>query len=600
MSNDDRLILNANLGRMNVVNFDKFSEYAITTLRDISEMILPLCGVDALHNLVIYRNMATEFTNNVFSNDGIHILKNMEHLSPIQTYIANYIRYIAERVERAAADGTSTAIYFASELISAVLTDVRGYRDTFPDGDITDVDSCRAVMHTTHEIANSVLKMLRTLLKVTEKLVIDFKMIDPELREALIYRLAYTTSKQNKLLTEYTVELFKDLPELLYEHTNYRRAQIETDEDLMIERPDHDVLVTVMASNNTVFNSKLGTELLYESCDLLICPKMFGKVDLLIQYFELREADPIASKIPLIVLFNGADDNEYTRIVAHAKREFVTVCRHTVYHPVFANNPLELNVIQVMGGIEPIIQEEVLDFKTSILSGVKCRLYGKELYISNLFDHETAPLHPSYVRDDFPSYTKLRLEIEERINTLRSAHNNKEHGPEINEFVRLYRNMICSRLPILTIGGSTINHLANINVVDDVLGVVSVAMKHGVILDLIPKLQRRLTVIRDCDFSKWLISFTGSVTDFSRLTYRCDDVCTKLKETDLSTEEQRDYMFVNNKWVKLTVANKDDIVVVQSYRAISETLLRLIETIPRIICTDRIIVPNSVMDNKKE
>ena len=90
------------------------------------------------------------------------------------------------------------------------------------------------------------------------------------------------------------------------------------------------------------------------------------------------------------------------------------------------------------------------------------------------------------------------------------------------------------------------------------------------------------------------------MNDFCRLTYRRNDVCPKLKEVDESFSDLGNYMFVNGDWMKFDTTTKKQVTVVQSYRAITETISRLIETIPRFMCTDRIIVQNSVMGNTKE
>lgn len=598
---DERIVLDANLGRTNVISFDDFSSIAIDTLEEIIDTILPLCGSDALHDLVIYRNLATDFASNVFSNDGIHILKNMEHLSPIQIYITNYIRYIAERVERAAADGTSTAIYLASTLIVGIIEEIQHIR-TNAYNDPDDINIYRNIMSKTNAISNNVIYLLDELLAFIKRIKFDVNEVSKECKNEFIYKLAHTTSKQNDTLTDFTVELFSDLPEMLYEHTTYRRSQIETNEDFTVERPEYDYSITVLPSNNTKYNEKLGTELYHENCDLLICPSLFGRVGYLLQYLSEREIDPIEKDIPLVILYTGGDDSENVKLETSVNKDIITVCRQTVYNPVFVNNPLELKIIQAMAGVDPIIQLSTEEFKQSVIKDVRIRLHGKDLLIYDLFSKETLPLHPSYVQNTHPEYTKLQKELEERISTLKASHNRKNMSGEIDEFVRLYRNMICSKLPILTIGGSTIDHLANINVVDDVLGVVSVAMKNGVIIDLMPKfhhaVQRITTEFIEYELP-YAIHFEECIEDFCRLTYKNDDICSSFSKVTKDTVI-RDSMFVDNHWVKFTEDNASEVVVVQSYKAIEETLLRLKETVPRITCTDRIIVPNGVVSTKQE
>ena len=616
---DNRIIMNANLGCTNIMPFDDFNEIVTTTLEHIIDSILPLCGSKALHDLVVYRDRADEYMSNIFSNDGIHILKKIEYLSPIQTYIANYIRYIAERVERAAADGTSTAIYLAANLIIRTFEEIAQIRCHAADGEdvpgkklvrgIDDIEKTYRIMSRTKALADEVVDVLQFMLTSLEDWRIVLNEASPKLRNTLIRKLAYTTSKGNEVLTDYAVTLFTDIPEILYEYTTYRKSELETNDDFMVENPEHDLIINVSPSNNTIYNSKLGTELDFESCDLLICPQLYDTLNFLMEYLDQRSEYENAKvnlndasrkpPTPLIVVYNGINDVDLAKLERYANKD-VVLCRYLMYHPAFLNNPLELNVAQVISGLDPITQKNVDEFQSSVIHNVRCRIYSKDLFVYRLFDHSTAPLHPFYHQEDRFAYHQLRRSLEERITTLKESHTKNAVVQELSEFVRIYRNLICSRLPVLTIGGSTVNHLSNINVVDDVLGVVSVAMKHGVILDGIPKLHQALKLAYDINRTDWLNGFRRSVADFCQLTYQTKDVWLDLDISNESLHHLRDYISVKGKWVTLDKDNIDKVTVVQSYRAITETLNRLIETIPRLICTDQVIVQNSVMDNKKE
>ena len=309
----------------------------------------------------------------------------------------------------------------------------------------------------------------------------------------------------------------------------------------------------------------------------------------------------VKESTPLIIVYNGINDVDLSKLERIAGRN-VVLCRYLMYHPAFLNNPLELNVAQVISGKKPAIQKNVDEFSRSVIHNVKCRIYGKELFVYGLFDNEGSIIHPAYFDETNSDYHLLRKSLEERINELKQSHTKNAVAQELNEFVRIYRNLICSKLPILTIGGSTVNHLSNINVVDDVLGVVSVAMKHGVVLDVLPKLQTALFNKTFVDVPSWKTHFRETVEEFCKLTYRNRTVCTKLENVYESFDELKNFIFDQTEceWEILDDDNINKVVVVQSYRAITETLTRLIETIPRLICTDQVIVQNSVVDNKKE
>lgn len=620
----DLKIINANVGKTNVVSFEAFHENSIKTLKDIIETILPMCGPNALTDLVITRQSSGNYMGNIFSNDGIHLLKSISYVSPIQTYIADYIRYIAERVESAAADGTSTAIYFAANLLITLLDEVarkRKLNDTLT----TSIEKTRVMMNHVQHTTNLSKYLINTLLFSLENMKIDVKTADLELKKKIISRLAYTTSKGNKLLTQYASDLFVNLPEELYEHISYKRLDRETEDDFVIDNPDYDALVNIVPSASVQYNSKLNTELLWEECDLLVCPNIYESGLFVNEYMKQRVAGIYGdSSKPIVILYTGANDQDIIGLEKIIDGHKAALCRHTVYTQAFINNPLELNIIQALGNINPHRQLSIEEVELSIIRNVKCRIYGNELYIHKLFVSDNSYLHPSYVNNDHPEYNKLRNDIETELKRLKSSHGKDIVRSNLNELTRLYRLLVCSRLPILNVGGSTVNHLANINVVDDVLGVVSVAMKHGVIIDMVPKLYH---VIRELinnsrefgdDRNKWIETFNRSIADFAQLTYNCkttdklliafdeDDIEPNINMTGMDdtprhypiAHDMRFYARHNDTWFSDLEEFTEHIQVVQSYKAIHETLTRLLETIPKLINTDKIIVIDGVMDTK--
>lgn len=606
MMQNGRLILNENIGITNRVSFDDFYELATTTLKDIAVSILPLCGPHALNNLVIYQSQASDFATNVFSNDGIHILKQTDYINPTQTYLANYIRYIAERVERSASDGTSTAIFLASHLIINLLSEVKRLREEYNTTDessdtIPSAYDLNKLMMLTNTVADDAITFLQSIRDQLQTVAIKFDEICPELKKKLIYELAYTSSKGNKELAQFTTDQFMVVPKELYSNITYNRSPVETKDAFVIERPEHDTMISVVASANTQYNSKLHTELVYEDCDLLICPNLYTSASTLIEYLNSIKGTLTRH---LIIVYLGGNDSDIVNLEKTIDVNMMTLCRYTANTTAFINNPLELYTIMTMADIPPKDQLNFGELATSIIRGIKCRLYGTTLYVYNLFDHRTAPIHPNYIDKINSDYTKLCSEIEERLQTLQTSHLHKRNADEINEFTRIYRNMVCSKLPYLIIGGSTTEHLSNINVVQDVLGVVSVAMEYGVVVDLIPKLYA-LTKRASEGYGDIYDTFINALKFFEQLTYGYDTdklnvINSQLEITAKCVPEDARMMYLRKGVVTNIGNNAEDIQVVQSVRAIDETLKRLIETIPRIIRINNILVENGVMMDKKE
>jgi len=612
---NSKMVLNANLHKTNAVPFDEFAKIAITTLENINSLLLPLCGPSAIHDLVIYEHLGNEFVSNVFSNDGIHIIGSIEYLSPIQTFITEYIKYIATRVDRAAGDGTSTAIYLATNSIIIALKAVVEARKKSQL--LNDIDRVKSTNKASHEIKEKFIKIISDMIAGIDDCVIDLHELGADVRRKLIYRLAYTTSKGNDKLSRFAVELFDNLPEVLYEQTNYKRAQVETDDDFIIEYPDHDATIAVRPDSNTKFNRELFTELHHDSCDLLICPHYLEDLNPLIEYIDSR------TQRPLIILHNGANDADMVRLTNHVNHNYITLCNYIIYHPTFQNNPIELLSLLAMASIDVTEWNTVDDYKNSVIKNVECDIKDMVLYIHNLFEKDhSSPLHPNYISKKNANYNKLVSELEHKIASFKVSHQQKDITRDITEFTRIYRKMICSKMPVLTIGGSTIEHLANVNVVDDVNGSVSVAMRNGVIIDLIPKLLYVLELSCDSSvpsthrqdrFLRWLTNpYDKKVNQSQSMEHQFRDVLArfvKLNYPNLDTSircnqfshqtDMKTLLQVSTRCYQSNV-NIDNVVVVQSYKAIKETLVRLLETVPKLIIADQVIVPNGVMNQPEK
>jgi hypothetical protein len=193
---------------------------------------------------------------------------------------------------------------------------------------------------------------------------------------------------------------------------------------------------------------------------------------------------------------------------------------------------------------------------------------------------------------------------------LKTSHNSSDLRYELDEFTRMFRLMVSSKSPILVIGGSTVDHLAMINVVADVLGAVSVAMKHGVIVDAIPKIYTIFGSIVGVP-SEYL-EFINRIREFferyTLLTYQFDvdrvegmlagisKLASQTTETGLSQ-----VFFGNDTWQAIADSNIGKVRVVQSYRSFEEMFRRLVDTIPKLITIDKVIIPHGIIDrNLKE
>ncbi len=582
ISSAPKEVLNSNIDKLNAIRHEDFVEIADNTVSSIAKMILPLCGKNALYDLVVYQQMAGDYNTNVFSNDGIHILQSLEFMSPIQTYICNYIKYIADRVEKASADGTSTAILLSCTLLSSVLREGQEIRSM---EDLNDANVVAMLCRSAETLSKS-LKQVREDL---EDCKIDLSKVTEDIRSRLIYQLAYTTSKGMGDLAEYMVEIYKDLPEELYSFSVYTKEIVETDTRFRIKHFDYDLGLSVLPSTATIYNANLYTEVERKSPKVLILPEGIDDINLLLDY--LANLIGREDTTHVFVVTKELLPKDEIAILNQFDPKSITLCQHTNYNKCLLNNPIELMAALASSGKEYTQLKSIEDLDSILLSPDSVKIIdGNNLQMFGLYEATDSYIHPLY-KGDSPYYNQLVHELSTKINELRGSHSSNTTS-DLKTFMTIFKLLVCPKLPVLVIGGSTIEILANTNVVNDVSGVVSTALRHGVVIDLLPKLQNIFKVIP---------SMRDYVTKLVEYFYELDS-----PEHDISLPAKA-FTFIDTHY-ELPVLAEDDaefnsflitgstFSVVQSYKAIDETIKRLHETIPKMYKIDRVIVPHSVMD----
>ena len=488
-------------------------------MRTINELIVPLSGKYAAHDLIVYENVSNQFNSMVFSNDGIHVLRSTEFMSPIQQYLASAIEYIAQRVDDAAGDGTSTAIYFATRLLEIYLTESRSLSNVHLNNYVDDVVSLLEDME--ESIVSS---------------SIDIDSLEDADRSKMIFNMAMTVSKGNKVLSDYVVTIFSSIPDTLYEFSYFDRNSKETDNEFEVIYPEYDKVLNIVSSANTKYNAELYTVVVHDDCDILVCPNDKD----IIEFVDDRLSK---DNRHLVVLYN-----ELPTAIENALETFspdrITVCRNLPRHPSIVSNPVELFSVLAMAG-----KETPVTIEDGLIEGVSVYINNNSLCISGILPEDTVDMHPLYSAKTCTLFDRLEKELR---NCIRDTNINKRNDSFLTkEYTRIYKDMVCPKLPTLSIGGSATEHLSNINVVEDVLGAISVAMKHGVCVD-------------------FFHDHSGISTD-SRIVQ------------------------VANEFRDICGDSEFDDTVIQSTKSLTETFKRICEMIPGLIKVQHVIVPNSVV-----
>lgn len=607
-------VLNANINTTNILSYVDWIDLCELTLNTIIGVVEPLCGPEAVNSMVIYSSGGSRF--NIYSNDGIHITKSIEFASPIQEYIADTLVYIGERVEKASSDGTSTAILCTAYLLLGLQKRIK---DIILDKYKKSKDNTEFVKSVQYllNLYSDDLKLILT--KIKKELLsfkIDLNKVNDKNYSELIYNLAYITSKGNKKLSSYIKEIYKnrDIPVQKFSHYLYMRNQIESKSDIDLLIPEEDVRISVFENKNIGYNYKLNTALKYDDCNVIIIPGIISEDR--IEFLKSLDKYLNSATKPIIAVSLGFDPNILARMEKSFKDLPFVHCQYVNLNDRFKQNPLELNSILYRAGLNGynISKNKPADFSDITFEGVKCIIDGGELFIydeNNKYfsNKENSILSEAYKNDDpkYKKYSELLKNIEEQIDIIKKSHVMKDKNSDFREFSRIYKNMICNKLPTIKIGGKTNDHLYLINVIEDVLGTINSALNDGVIIDGILKILYLLHIEKESVIANFNIEeITNFIIDAFLKFYKLNhknylDYDKILKEMDDKSSFLKNCFISYNhtKNRKLSVFNNknDDTyepIVVQSYKTYDELLDRMIEVLPKIIKTLNIIVPGEV------
>lgn len=617
-------VLNSNINTTNILSYIDWIDLCELTLKTIINTIEPLCGPNAINSMVVYNSGKNRF--NIFSNDGIHVTKSIEFASPIQEYIADTLVYIGERVEKASSDGTSTAIlctaYLLLELQKSLKERVlKKYKNN--DNNINFVKSIQTLLNS---YSNTLSNILIEIKKDLEDFKIDLDGVNDDVYNELIYNLAYITSKGNDKLSSYITEIYKDrnVPIQKFSHYLYLRDQIESEEELSLFTPEEDVCINVFENKSAAYNYKLNTALKYDKCNVIIIPEIISEDR--VEFLKSLNKFLKFAKSPTIAISLGFDPNVLYKIENEFKDLPFVHCQYVNFNDRFRQNPLELNSILYRGGLNgyDISKNEPIDFNDITFYNVKCiiedgelRIYDNENYY--FYTKEDSILAYAYKNDDpiYNKYNELLKEVENQIEIIKKAHVSKDKNNDFKEFSRIYKNMICNKLPIIKIGGKTNDHLSIINMIEDVLGTINSALKDGVIIDGILKILYLLNKKKEVsifDFRLIVEFIYNAFLKFYSLNHQKDlnylkiiekmnDKCSNFLKYCFITYYQslnKCYVpdFANDDYVEGEDKINNYSIVVQSYKTYDELIDRIIEVLPKIIKTLNIVVPGSVFKNK--
>ena len=551
--NNVRLILHNNIGSANCISQKEWYELSFLTLDTLKKSLMSSFGKDASNTLIIHENISS---SSVFTQDGIHIVSSFEFASLIQTYIARYVQYIGERVEKGARDGTTTAMVLFVDILYAI------YKDFFDKIFVVNTEkSIQEINILLNKYVVSVKEVLTDLINFTN----DRKMSMEEItssyhlsKEEIIYNLSYITSKGNKNLSNTMVDMFKDMPIELYDYFVYYRSDIETENPFEVHAPEYDYeLVTLIRSGISHFNTELNT--VYEgNVDLVLFPEMIYDTDV----DKIKEIEATIESLGdnVVIIWNTIND----KLVRIWEKNFTNKTLIFIQYVNYVQN-LRESGIELSGLLKGCYKTEDSYF----IRDVFVRIEQNNIKINNIIKfHNDGYINEKYYEEgEFKDFVD---EVASYISKLKNTHTKSDVEFELKEAIKIYRKLVAPKYPILRIGGRTLDHLSLIDVIEDTVGSLTIALEKGCIVDGL------------LHISKYLKK------QYNR-SYKENNQSTIYRIYEIFTKEFTSLFEIAN-----TNTNSENNCVIQNYMTYRETFDRLFEVLPKLILTTEVLVPGTI------
>jgi len=557
----------------NVVSGDQMRDIVIHTCDDIINKLSPHCGPTATNAMVIHDSGMESFNMSVFTKDGIDILDNIQYISPIQSYIKNMLGYIGTRVDSVANDGTTTTILLTALILRNITTRIRDSYDGYDNNSLLSESKC-------------IDDELKRLINVFERIKLTPKDIDhifgvDSRAGTIAYNQSMSTSKGNEELSSCMKEIYSDLPEELFSHFLYQKCSIENDEEFTIHKDDANMWLNVIPSSQIKYNHALNTEYKTDDCDVIVLQEALldghAEVKRLLNHLDNTDKTTVIiynemSGSLIQAINTGHKDDVDVVLLKYARRDYEL-------------NPINLAVINGMAGVTPLNKaKDNIDF---VIHNAGCHFDRGMLKLTNLCETTDSGLHAWYGCDPDTPEKKTYLDLIESINThidrLQNKHNSDVRN-ELANYREALRYLVGSGLPILKLGGKTMDITANVSVVNDVSGAVISSLTKGFVVD--GNLQLYMNSID---------TIKDAVTELLSITHnRTYDHMKRFLQHEMERFCDTDSILFFNYGHKVSAYHHtDQLPVMQPVTLYIELFKRLREFIPKFVATDKIIIPGS-------
>lgn len=479
-----RVIANTNFDITNVVPIEKEQEHFQNTLSVCFDTLAKHCGSCSDYSMLVDNNsLGLDFHPNVFTRDGIGILKAMEFASPLERYIKELLTYIGSRVDSTAKDGTTTAMMFAAKYIEIMLHDREALIKEVPS-----FKQRQRIMTTTSEKFNELVKSTA----LYTDLMDETKYTEQEAMKIagrIAFIQALSSSGGNLQLALAMKEIFEQSPRCMWNYITYSGSIKETDTAYSVEVPEYDYALKCTAALEGNLRSVYNSEYMATDVDCYIYANPLNDDSFALGVFTDELENLPDERDVLIISQRGVGPfYQLLRNLNSRRKHHITFWEYAAPDNIGGQNwPWELMILAAQCGKYPVdvAIERLLPIEPIRMS--KVHWYSGSLHIYNTIPQETGTcLHPDYVHPEkaHPFFTESYTICKEQLNLYEQNH--RPDGNMYEKFRDILSQLVTVRRPKLKLGGTTHEQLANRDVAQDVQGAIMATLKHGFVLGLIP------------------------------------------------------------------------------------------------------------------
>ena len=498
-------IVNTNWRTNNIVNLcDKeVIQRIFDALQDFSELLQSHCGPHSGYAMLLSaHSLGEDKVPSLFTRDGIRVMSAVNCLSPIEQFIKNLLVYIGSRVDSRAKDGTTTSMLWACEFLKSILTLRLQSQDPahISDLPLTEISSV------IDDIFNKIHNSLDGVALTFDELAKDMSEAEAcKLAGKIAFCQALSSSGGNLVLANAMREIFEKSPRISWEYITFSFAGIETEEQFFIRKNDYDYKLACIPNNENVLTQALGTEY---STDLARCIVFSDSVAAgsdtleillnLLQEYSRNGGIVVGSKqvVPLCLIAPYFDANLIATI-EHINKHLPENARITtwLYSALESLNgkayDWHLKVLPAIAGSQPISASTILpagnmgEVFSEYGFWAKLAWENKYLYFYDIIPEEAISdnLHPfaSGASEPTPYYSDVLASVKRLLENIKDSHNKSAKQEAV--YVEILNLLTVVHKPTLTIGGTTHDQAANVEVAKDVMGAIMSSLNSGFLID---------------------------------------------------------------------------------------------------------------------